>query len=234
MSELPKNSKNPQKAVANDRLLAVFDGLERPEQTAWLALFSAQTCRATKYGDTWNTGCLFGKAECGWVDFEKVWLGKFVDFGWLEIVEVRRFKALGIPGQPESAEYEFKATQNGGDVREAYWERLESRSENAIGDGVALPQPCSAPVGSRSNLSFAKLYEMSRSKQMEWSRLTLMPYYYHAKFCSRKQGYDCGHDCSGSWGFHAAQDAADIRLAGWKPNVTTLAHADEKLTDHTK
>ena len=131
MSELPQNSENPQKAVANDLLLAVFDGLERSEQTAWLARFAAQSNRVTKYGDKWHTGCLFGKAECGWVDFKKVWLGKFVDLGWLEIVEVRRFKALGVTGQPESAEYEFKATQNGRDVREAYWERLNSRSANA-------------------------------------------------------------------------------------------------------
>jgi hypothetical protein len=128
MSELPENSDNPQKAVANDHLLAVFDGLERSEQTAWLARFEAQTNRVTKYGDKWNTGFLFGKAECGWVDFEKVWLGKFIDLGWLKIVEIRRFKALGIQGQPESAEYEFKATQTGWDVREAYWERLKSRS----------------------------------------------------------------------------------------------------------
>jgi hypothetical protein len=131
MSELPENSESLQKAVANDHLLAVFDGLERAEQTAWLAQFAAQSNRVTKYGDKWHTGCLFGKAECGWVDFEKVWLGKFVDLGWLEIVEVRRFKALGIPGQPESAEYEFKATNAGWDVREAYWDRLNSRSANA-------------------------------------------------------------------------------------------------------
>ena len=131
MSELPQNYENPQKAVANDLLLAVFDGLERSEQTAWLARFAAQSNRVTKYGDKWHTGCLFGKAECGWVDFKKVWLGKFVDLGWLEIVEVRRFKALGVTGQPESAEYEFKATQNGRDVREAYWERLNSRSANS-------------------------------------------------------------------------------------------------------
>lgn len=131
MNKIPENSDNSVKAVANDDLLAVFDLLERSEQTAWLARFAAQSNRVTKYGEKWNTSCLFGKAECGWVDFEKVWLGKFVDLGWLEIVEVRRFKALGMVGQPESAEYEFKATKNGRDVREAYWKRLNSRSANA-------------------------------------------------------------------------------------------------------
>jgi hypothetical protein len=131
MSELHPNSEKQQKAVANDHLLAIFDGLERSEQTAWLARFAAQSNSVRKYGDKWDTFCLFGKAECGLVDFEKVWLGKFVDLRWLEIVEARRFKALGIHGQPESAEYDFMATKDGWDVREAYWARLNSRSANA-------------------------------------------------------------------------------------------------------
>ena len=102
-------------------------------------------------------------------------------------------------------------------------------TQNSTGEVLGAAS-CSAnwPIGSRSNLPFAKLYEMSRSKQMEWSRLTLMPYYYHAKFCSRKNGFDCGHDCSGSWGFHAAQDAADIRLAGWKPNAKGDSQSPDK------
>jgi len=123
-----KNDTNGERErIANDDLLADFDQLERSEQTAWLARFAAQSNRVTKYGEEWNTSCLFGKAECGWVDFEKVWLGKYVDLGWLEIVEERRFKVLGMPGQPESVEYQFKATEKGWDVREAYWKRHEAK-----------------------------------------------------------------------------------------------------------
>lgn len=115
-----------QQAFSPEELLAVFNGLEHDERRAWLARFAAQNNRVTKYGDRWHTGCLFGKSECGWVDFEKVWLGKFVDLGWLEINELRRFKALGIPGHPESVEYEFVATPAGRAVREAYWDRVNS------------------------------------------------------------------------------------------------------------
>lgn len=117
-------------APCNDRLLTLFDSLEQDEQTAWLAYFAAQSSHVVKYGEKWDTFGLFGKAECGWVDFEKVWLGKFVDLGWLEIVETDRFKALGITGQPESVKYEFKATELGWSVREAYWERLAPKNTN--------------------------------------------------------------------------------------------------------
>ena len=61
---------------------------------------------------------------------------------------------------------------------------------------------------------------------MEWSRTTKEPFYYHSKYCSRKNGYDCGHDCSGSYGFHVAEDAADIRRAGWKPNEQSPSAPD--------
>ena len=113
--------------MTQEQHLAAFDALPMDEQRAWRARFAAQTNRVLKYGDEWNTFCLFGKAECGWVDFEAVWLGKFVDLGWLEINKVREFKALGIEGHPDSAEYEFRATDAGWNVREDYWERLNKR-----------------------------------------------------------------------------------------------------------
>lgn len=119
---------NTTQLVNHDARLAVFDGLQRDEQTAWLAKFAAPINRVYKYGDQWDTFGLFGKAECAWVDFEEVWLGKFVELGWLEIVEVERFKALGMPGQPESATYEFRSTEAGRNVRDAYWDRLNSIS----------------------------------------------------------------------------------------------------------
>ena len=118
--------------LAATPLLAVFDGLTSDEQSAWLAKFAAPTNRVCKYGEKWDAFGLFGKAECGWVDFEKVWLGKFVELGWLEIVEVERFRALGVPGQPESARYEFRSTKSGRDVRDAYWDRLDSRTANSV------------------------------------------------------------------------------------------------------
>lgn len=90
---------------------------------------------------------------------------------------------------------------------------------NAKDKAIVTENNKNHPIGSRSNVPFAKLYEMARSRQMEFSRRTKEPYYYHAKNCARNDGYDCGHDCSGSWGFYAAQDAGDIITARWKPET---------------
>lgn len=74
------------------------------------------------------------------------------------------------------------------------------------------------PTGSRTGLPFAEIYEMSKSKQMEWTRgVAPQPFYFHTKNCSRIQGVHCGHDCAGTWGEHVAQDASEIRAWGWKP-----------------
>ena len=107
--------------------LATFDAFPMVEQRAWLAFFGGARGIAYKYGEQWRP--MFGKYECECVDFETVWLGKFVDLGWLEITKVREFKALGVEGQPDSAEYEFKATDEGWQVREDWWERLKNKSK---------------------------------------------------------------------------------------------------------
>jgi len=68
------------------------------------------------------------------------------------------------------------------------------------------------PTGSRSDLAFSKLYEMSRSKQMEWG-IAREPFYYHSAACDHK----CGGGCMGCEGSRIAEDAADIVRSGWKP-----------------
>ena len=108
--------------------LAAFDALPRDEQRAWLGFFAGARGISYKYGDQWRP--MFGKYECEIVDFETIWLGKFVEIGWLQITKIREFKALGIEGHPDSAEYEFKATDAGWNVREDYWKRLNNRSND--------------------------------------------------------------------------------------------------------
>lgn len=110
-----------------DTTLEDFDKLSREEQRAWLGFFAGASGYVTKYGDEWHPS--FGKYECEQVDFESVWLGKFVDLGWLTITEHRRFKALGMPGQPDSVEYRMRSTEKGFDVRESYWERLNTQPQ---------------------------------------------------------------------------------------------------------
>jgi hypothetical protein len=115
--------------LSTSDLLADFDALPHLEQRAWLAFFGGAQGIATKYGDEWKPR--FGKYECEQVDFETVWLGKYVELGWLQITEERRFKALGMPGQPDSVEYNLRATEKGWNVREAWWARRKFRSANA-------------------------------------------------------------------------------------------------------
>lgn len=111
--------------VASHDLLVDFNALTHLEQRAWLAFFGGAQGIATKYGDEWRPR--FGKYECEQVDFETVWLGKYVDLGWLQITEGRRFKALGMPGQPDSVECNLRATEKGWNVREAWWARRHGR-----------------------------------------------------------------------------------------------------------
>lgn len=129
MDTLKSDSESREKAVLNDDFLAVFDGLPKNEQRAWLGWFAGGKSFVIKWGE--NPGVNFGKHECEQVDFDAIWLGKFVELGWLTVREERRFKALGMVGQPESVEYELRATDLGWNVREGYWERLKSRSANS-------------------------------------------------------------------------------------------------------
>ncbi|MBK1829527.1 hypothetical protein JIN77_02220 [Verrucomicrobiaceae bacterium R5-34] len=123
MPKLPTQSDSPQpEAVDSNVLLADLDALSRQEKSAWLGFFAGASSKVIKWGE--DSRVIFGKFECEQVDFNDVWRGKFVKLGWLTVVEVRRFKALGMVGQPESVEYQLTATEKGQDVREAYWDRL--------------------------------------------------------------------------------------------------------------
>lgn len=102
--------------------LSDFDTLTRTEQNAFLAWFAGGKTLLTKYGG--RKDVCFGKAECEWVDFDDFWLGKLPALGWVTVEEVGRFIAIGMVDQPEAIQYRILATENGRDVREAYWKRL--------------------------------------------------------------------------------------------------------------
>jgi len=108
----------------NTDLLSAFDKLPKDEQRAFIAWFAGGGSTVTTYDSEKCPGGRFGKAECEWVDFGKVWLGKFVDMG-LIIVQVERTGiAKGMIGKPKFTEYRLTPTQKGIDVIEAYWEGL--------------------------------------------------------------------------------------------------------------
>ena len=65
-----------------------------------------------------------GKAECEWVDFDKIWLEKFPSHGWLTVEVEKAGTAIGMIGKPQYTKYRFRPTDKGFDVKEAYWKRL--------------------------------------------------------------------------------------------------------------
>lgn len=54
----------------------------------------------------------FGKAECEWVDFNEVWLGKFIDLGLFKVTK-ESFIAKGVKGEPIGYYYTFEPTDKG-------------------------------------------------------------------------------------------------------------------------
>lgn len=103
------------------QLIAGLLSLSSTERVAFLAWFAGGKSCVTKYATRDHVH--FGKAECEWVDFEDFWLKKLPSLGWIEVEEVRRFKALGMLGQPDAVEYHLTVTDKGVAVREAYWKR---------------------------------------------------------------------------------------------------------------
>lgn len=102
-------------------VIADLLSLPSAERRAFLAWFSGGVSHVTKYAT--RDHVYFGKAECEWVDFEEFWLKKLPSLGWIIVEEVRRFKALGMVGQPDATEYRFTVADKGVAVMEAYWNR---------------------------------------------------------------------------------------------------------------
>lgn len=103
-------------------LLDDFDTLTNDEQMAWIGWFAGGKSLVIQWGD--NPSVNFGKCECEQVDFASTWLGKFASLGWVEVREARRFRALGMVGQPEAVEFEILPTDLGRSVRDGHWERV--------------------------------------------------------------------------------------------------------------
>ncbi len=89
----------------------VDEALSRTERTAFTAWFRGAFSEVTDFK---NHGIWFGKAECEWVDFKSVWLGKFIDLSLFEVTKSATI-ALGMQGQPLVYKYKFKPTKYGFD-----------------------------------------------------------------------------------------------------------------------
>ena len=100
-----------------NRILKDYDSLPRNERTAYDAFFRGAWANVTKYKD--REFVMFGKAECEWVDFDKVWLGKFIDFEWLAYDQI---------DNGDYIEYTFEVTDKGWSIKEAKQERWNLRS----------------------------------------------------------------------------------------------------------
>lgn len=113
--------------------------LSRQEQGAFLALFAGGR---TELQGFWRSDTeeemmpSFGKAECEWVDFRKVWCGKLPGLRLIQIEEGPRKCALG--SFPGSAVWPITITitEDGWSAREAYWEGVHS----SRGDHLSKPE----------------------------------------------------------------------------------------------
>lgn len=107
-------------------LLAVFDSLTMPEKCAFIAWFAGGNSYVTKYATQKHV--FFGKAECELVDFDEFWLKKLPALGFIEVKEEKRFKAIGMIGQPEAIKYQLLCTEKGHDIKDAYWARTKAKN----------------------------------------------------------------------------------------------------------
>ena len=111
----------------DDDILKDFDSLERNERTAFIAWFHGGATYVRRQEGFGRVS--FGKAECEWVDFDSVWLGKFIQLGFITAKVQRYYISKGMIGEPKSVEYKLWPTDKGFDVHEAYWKRIDGRIE---------------------------------------------------------------------------------------------------------
>ncbi len=98
----------------------IFPDLTSEESDAFLAWFGGGFTSVTKIEG--RSHVVFGKAECEHVDFEEVWLGKFVKLGLITVVPGESYTCKGIISRPQAVKYQIKATDKGWDARESYWD----------------------------------------------------------------------------------------------------------------
>ena len=81
------------------------------EERAFVAFFHGAHSHVTKFDD--RPDVFFGKAECGWVDFEDFWLKKLPSLGWIKVELLKRVRCKGMVGQPMANKYKIAVTDEG-------------------------------------------------------------------------------------------------------------------------
>lgn len=110
-------------------ILKDFDNLNRYERNAFIAWFGGGSNHVLKFKGIDHVS--FGKAECEWVDFTDFWLTKLPNLEWITVKEVGRYVAKGRAGRQEVIEYDLWPTSKGTAIREAYWDRVKKRFDDA-------------------------------------------------------------------------------------------------------
>lgn len=90
--------------------------LSYDEINAFTAFFYGGMSEVTKYENSDHV--FFGKAECEWVDFEEFWLGKMVEYGWIDVELIKSFVAIGAIDKPKAKEYKLTPTDLGYKAKE--------------------------------------------------------------------------------------------------------------------
>lgn len=96
---------------STSELTRLLCALNRDERSAFSAFFYGGRSEVVKYENMSHV--YFGKAECEWVDFDEFWLGKMVEYGWIEVEIVRSYIAKGAIDKPKATVYKLIPTELG-------------------------------------------------------------------------------------------------------------------------
>lgn len=109
-----------------------LDSLDARERGAFLAFFAGARPDLTVFVSG-RTGLemapKFGKAECEWVPFREFWQHKLPALGLTTFEEGPPKPALGAVAGSTFTEVRIGVTKDGSEAREAWWRRVNERSE---------------------------------------------------------------------------------------------------------
>lgn len=119
-----------------------LDSLDMSERHAFLAFFAGARSDLTVFVSG-NTGKevapKFGKAECEEVPFREFWQHKLPALGLTTFEEGPPKPALGAVAGSTFTEVRIGVTEDGSAAREAWWRRLDQRSQ-VLSDLVEMDQ----------------------------------------------------------------------------------------------
>jgi hypothetical protein len=124
---------NMSKSDATDQLKQL-DALPRDKQSAFLGLFAAAWSETSIFvsPDGEKQSPHFGKYECEQIeDWEGFYTRELPELGWIRFIQMEQKPALGMASGWTYIRVAIEITEDGRNVREAYWRRVNERADDA-------------------------------------------------------------------------------------------------------